>query len=107
MCKFRKLIYTFLFLLSLLLTICLSNYGSNSFAQTQNGLPSIAQQNQTSFAYWRDKILDMDVRCTNKYESFFGQNFTDTLVTGESIVDKLRELKQETGKSAIEHIHYH
>ena len=96
---YKKIIYTFIFIASCLLTIIVSNVVAHSLTIPVDNIVISHNENiNDQFAYWQEEILKMDAKCTKKYESFFGQKFTDTLVTGEDIVAKLRDIEQQTGK---------
>ena len=94
----KNLVYVLILICSCLLTIFLSDAIARSLSIPTSIRPIIAQENQAKPINWQEEILSMDTRCTKKYESFFGQNFTDVFLTGEQIVAQLKQLSQETGK---------
>lgn len=98
--KKKHLIYFFvLFIATCMLTFVLANLPIQSLPIDKNELPVISQYDQENSSYWQEEILKMDERCTKKYETFFGQNFTDSSLTSKQIVEQLKDLKKETGKN--------
>jgi CHAT domain-containing protein len=77
----------------------LGNLATQSLPIYQKELPAIAQNAQENSSYWQEEILKMDARCTKRYETFFGQNFTDLSLTSKQIVEQLKDLKQQTKKN--------
>jgi CHAT domain-containing protein len=88
-----------IFIGTCLLTFLLGNLASQSLPIYEKELPATSQNAQENSSYWQEEILKMDERCTKKYETFFGQNFTDLSLTSKQIVDQLKDLKQQTKKN--------
>lgn len=88
-----------IFISACLLTLLFSNFATQSLPIDKNETLIISQYAQEKSSYWREEILKMDQRCTEKYETFFSRNFTDSSLTSKEIVKQIKDLKQETKKN--------
>ena len=66
---YKKIIYTFIFIASCLLTIIVSNVVAHSLTIPVDNIVISHNENiNDQFAYWQEEILKMDAKCTKKYE---------------------------------------
>jgi CHAT domain-containing protein len=97
----KRIIYILIFIFSCFLTLVIGNLLTHSLTLAPRGKPLILVNNpaDSDSAYWQEEIFTMDAKSTQKYETFFGQNFTDVSLTSKQIGEELQELSQKTGKN--------